>query len=73
MSSEGRMLTAYNADYIAEWCGGKVVQQHDALDHGVITEGVNVPTPVGVKRAQRGDMVIRQHDGSFVIEKGEQK
>lgn len=72
MASEGRMLTAYNADRIAAWCGGKVVVQHDALDEGITSEAVNVPVGDGVQRAQRGDMVVRQHDGSFVINKQDQ-
>lgn len=69
MASEARMLTAYNADRIAAWCGGKVVVQHDALDEWITNQAVNVPVGDGVQRAQIGDMVIRQHDGSFIISK----
>ena len=73
MSTESRMLTAHNAEFIAEWCGGRAVIQHDALDHGSTTPAVNVPVKDGVERAQVGDMVIREEDGSFRIHKNESK
>lgn len=69
MSIEARMLTAHNADFIAKWCRGRAVVQHDALDESSTTTGVNVPVGDGVQRAQVGDMVIREHDGSFRIHK----
>jgi hypothetical protein len=58
-----------NAEMIAQWCGGRAVVQHDALDHDLTSSAVNVPTKEGVKRAQVGDKVIRDDDGSFRIEK----
>lgn len=58
-----------NTEMIAEWCGGRAVVQHDALDHDRTIPAVNVPTKDGVKRAQVGDAVIRDNDGSFRIEK----
>lgn len=67
MSEEAKTLTRMNAEQIAEWCGGRAVVQHDALDHDLTTPGVNVPVGDEVQRAQVGDMVIRQHDGSFRI------
>lgn len=66
---EARTLKEGNADELAEWCGGLPVVQHDALDHSKTTAGLNVPTADGVKRAQVGDTVIREHDGSFRIQK----
>lgn len=69
MSEEAKTLTQVNAEQIAEWCGGRAVVQHDALDHDRTTPGVNVPVGEEVQRAQVGDMVIRKHDGSFRIAK----
>jgi hypothetical protein len=66
---EKRILTQFNADMIAEWCGGRAVIQHDALDYDLATPGVNVPTMDGVERAQVGDMVVQERDGSFRIQK----
>jgi hypothetical protein len=71
MASEARMLTAHNAEFIANWCKGKVVIQHDALDESITIRAVNIETPTGVERAQPGDMVICQNDGSFIINKRE--
>lgn len=63
------MLTQHNAELIATWCGGRAVVQHDALDHDRTTPGVNVPVYGGVERAQVGDTVIQENDGSFRISK----
>lgn len=71
MASEARILTRDNAEFIAHWCGGRAVIQEDALDSSLTTPGVNVPTADGVQRAQVGDMVIRNHDGSYRIHKHE--
>lgn len=69
MSEEARMLTPLNADEIAEWCGGRAVMQHNALEHDLTTPGVNVLVGDEVKRAQVGDTVIRGHDGTFRIDR----
>lgn len=69
MGSEARTLTAENAHEISEWCGGMVVQEHDALDHSKIQPGVNLQCGDEVKRASVGDMVIRLHDGTFELYK----
>lgn len=71
MSSESRVVTTENAQEIADWCGGKHVIQHDALDHKGVTPGINIPVGKNVERAQVGDIVIRNHDGSFQILKQE--
>jgi hypothetical protein len=67
MSSEAKTLDQNNAEHIATWCGGRAVVQHDALDHDSTAPGVNVPVGDSVERAQVGDTVIRNHDGSFRI------
>jgi hypothetical protein len=72
MGSEARTLTVRNADELAEWCGGRRVVQENALDSSVTTPGLNVPTNNGVQRAQVGDTIIHNHDGSFDIQKREE-
>lgn len=70
MASEARNLTEKNAQELAHWCGGRVVKEHDALDHGSWTPGINVPVRDGVQRASVGDTIIRGNDGKFEIFKG---
>lgn len=67
MGATARTLTARNAQEIADWCGGVVVIQHDALEHSNTTPGVNVPTPEGVQRAQVGNTIVQNADGTFEI------
>lgn len=67
MSSEARNLTENNAEELAHWCGGRVVAEHDALDHENWTPGINVPVKDGVQRASKGDTIIRKNDGTFEI------
>jgi hypothetical protein len=69
--SSGIILTEANAEDLAVWCGGRAVVQHDALDNDRTTAGVNVPTKQGVQRAQVGDLIVRQNDGTFRIEKAD--
>lgn len=64
--STGIILREDNADKIAEWCGGLLVVQHDALDYEKTTPGVNILTENGVERAQVGDLIVREH-GTFRI------
>lgn len=69
--SGSKTVTENNVDEVAEWCGGRVVVQHDALDESVTREGINVPVGDHVERAQIGDMVCRNEDGTFEIFKQE--
>jgi hypothetical protein len=73
MPAEARVLTEHNVELIATWCGGRAVVQHDALDHSSTTPGVNVPVWGGVERAQVGDVIIQEYDGSFRIRKKERE
>jgi polysaccharide deacetylase 2 family uncharacterized protein YibQ len=66
---DARTLTQSNADEIAEWCGGRRVVQHHALDDSVTFPSVNVPVGTSVERAQLGDVVIRNSDGTFRIDR----
>ena len=70
MSSEARNLTERNAEALAHWCGGLVVQEHDALDHDNWTPGINLLVDGEVQRASMGDTIIRKNDGTFEIFKG---
>lgn len=67
MSSEAKTLTADNAAELAEWCGGRAVMEHDALNPAQSSPGINVPVGDDVKRASMGDMIIRNNDGTFRI------
>lgn len=70
MASEARNLTENNAAELAQWCGGRLAREHDALDHSQSTLGINVPVVDGVERASVGDTIIRRNDGQFEIFKG---
>ena len=70
MASESRLVTDTNTEEVARWCGGLPVVQHDALAHEKVIPGVNVPVGDGVQRASVGDVVIRNHNGTFQIFKG---
>jgi hypothetical protein len=67
MDIEARVLTANNAQELADWCGGIPVTEHNALDHGDTSPGVNVPYRDGAKRASLGDTIVRMQDGSFEV------
>lgn len=67
MASEARTVTEKNASDIAEWCGGNLVIEHDALDHSVTSPGINLLCGEEVKRASVGDIVIRNNDGTFSV------
>lgn len=66
---DARTLTRSNADEIAEWCGGRRVVQHDALDGSTTFPAVNVPVGDEVERAQLGDVIIQNPDGTFRIDR----
>jgi len=67
MGSEARRLTHNNAEEIAQWCGGRVVAELDALDITQSSPGINVPVGDGVDRASLGDLIIRDSEGAFQI------
>lgn len=69
MSSEARTLTHENAAEVAEWCNGKIVKEHDALNHSVTSPGINIQCGDEIKRASVGDVVIRKSDGTFEVYK----
>ena len=65
---EARTLTGANAEEIAEWCGGIVVNEHDALDHSVVSPGINLQCGNEIERASVGDVIVKQ-DGVFRVVK----
>jgi hypothetical protein len=67
MGSDARTLTESNAEELADWCGGRVVREHNALDHDSWTPGINVPIKHGVQRASVGDSIVRKNDGTFEV------
>lgn len=67
MALDARTLTNKNVWELVEWCGGKSVVEHDALDHDRTSPGINVPTKDGVERASLGDMIVQQNDGTFEV------
>lgn len=71
MGAESRIISSTNADELADWCGGRVVIQQDPENDNSTVPGINVPTVNGVKRAQVGDMLMRDHTGAFRIIKRE--
>ena len=64
---EGNRVSSDNATAVALWCGGVEVTEHDPLDHSQVYAGINVPTEVGMMRAQEGDWVVRRVYGDFVV------
>jgi hypothetical protein len=67
MSSEARTLSKDNGWELADWCGGNLVAEHDALDDSKVSPGINVPVGDDVQRASMGDTIIRKNDGTFEI------
>lgn len=67
MGTDARTVSASNAREIAEWCGGVVVDEHDALDHSAVQPGINVLCGSEVRRASIGSVVIQKNDGTFEV------
>jgi len=68
MSAEARTLTEKNGQELADWCGGILVAEHDALDHSKTYPGINLPLETGgVGRASVGDTIIKTNTGGFTI------
>lgn len=71
MGSESRQVSESNIEEVAEWCDGVVRMEHDALDHSVTIPALNVATIWGIERAHIGDMIIKNHNGTFRLRKKE--
>lgn len=72
MGSEAKLVSERNIGEVAVWCGGVIVGEHDALDHSVTNPALNLRTMNGeIERAHVGDTIIKNHDGTFQIWKGD--
>lgn len=58
-------LTPSNAEEVASWCGGSVVEEIDPINPDKRYVGVNIPTLEGVMRASEDDYVIKGVKGEF--------
>jgi hypothetical protein len=64
---EALQLTQKTAQEIADWCGGVVIEEIDPTDSTKRYVGVNIPTMMGVIRAQEGMFVLRNNRNEFKI------
>ena len=62
-------ISKENCAEVAEWCGGEVVTEHNAMDHEVTYCGINVPTINGVERASQTDFIIKNSRGEVSVER----
>lgn len=60
-------LTSSNVTELAAWCGGRAIEDFDALTRDGRQIGINVPTLDGVERASEGDYIVRDEDGRFGV------
>lgn len=63
---EANRVTPETVEAVAIWCGGVHIVEHDALKHEITFAAINVPTSLGMKRAQEGDWIVRRPTGDFV-------
>jgi len=70
MGSEAKTVSESNIQEVAEWCGGVIKTEHDALDHSVTNPALNLQTVNGIDRAHVGDTIIKNHNGTFQIFRG---
>lgn len=62
---EANRLTKDNAEALAIWCGGRLVEELDAHTPTDKYVGINIPTLEGVMRASEGDYIIKGVKGEF--------
>lgn len=58
-------LTKENAKELTAWCGGRLVEEIDAIHSSERYVGINISTPEGIMRASEGDWLIRGVKGEF--------
>lgn len=59
-------ISSETAKDAAKWCGGRLIEEIDALDHSKKFPAINVPTADGVVRGSEGDYVAK-HGGGFGV------
>lgn len=62
---EANELTRENAEAVALWCGGRLVEEIDPHTPTNKYAGINIPTLEGVMRASEGDFIIKGVHGEF--------
>jgi hypothetical protein len=62
---EAVMLTKDNAEEVAQWCGGRIVEEVNPLDRDDVYVGINFPTYDGNKRLSQGMVLVRNSRGGF--------
>lgn len=62
---EANCLTKDNAEAVALWCGGQLVEEINPEDSADRYVGINIPTLEGVMRASEGDYIIKGVQGEF--------
>lgn len=63
-------VTAENAEKVAEWAGGNVVKEFNALNHDDSQPGINIRIGGGDwDRASLNDWVVLDGDGEFWVVK----
>lgn len=63
---EAALLTDDNASEISNWAGGAQIVEEEHAHHGW-TEGLNVVTADGKKRASVGQYVVKDSAGNFYV------
>lgn len=66
---EAFKLSHENAQELARWCGGRIVEEISPIGPAKIYVGLNIPTINGVVRASEGDYVIKDARGMFYVRK----
>ncbi len=64
---EAEQLCPENAQGLSMWCGGMVIDEYDAEDKTKHFVAMNVPTIMGMKRAQEGDFIIKDQMGLVTV------
>lgn len=62
---EAMTLTKENAEELANWCGGKIVEEQNPADPDDVYVGINFPTYDGNKRLSQGEVLVRNKNGHF--------
>ena len=62
---EAVKLTSANADEVAAWCGGLVVEDQKSSDPTDIAVSVNFPTLSGVVSLRVGELLVKNKSGVF--------
>jgi hypothetical protein len=64
---EAIQLTKENAEEVAAWCGGHIIEEVNPADHEDVYVGINFPTLDGNKRISEGQMLVRSSAGHFMV------